>query len=322
MPRVASKSKPARVRPRAAAKRPSRRAIAEEVRKLCRKAEIAREKNDYEASRAALERALALNPRCSDAIWWMGDYWHTVNKPEPALKFYRRYLYLHPGDAEAVHMIASLGGRAVPKRAADEYLRMHFDSYAEDFDKSLLKELGYQAPKVLGAAVLKVRGQRAGKADICDVGCGTGLVGLELKGIAQTLTGVDLSRKMAAQTRARGIYDRVVVSEITRFLRANKERYDVVTAADVLIYFGDVTALFRAAARALRPGGLFAFTVESRRSGTYHLTVTGRYAHNPAWLDKVGAEAGFIKRGHVRAPLREEVGKPVPGYYGVMERQA
>jgi predicted TPR repeat methyltransferase len=219
-------------------------------------------------------------------------------------------------------MIASLGGRAVPRRASDEYLRMHFDSYAEDFDKSLLKELGYQAPKVLGTTVLKTRGSRAPKADICDIGCGTGLVGLELKGIARTLTGVDLSRKMAAQSRARGIYDRVAVSEVTKFLRANKARYDIVTAADVLIYFGDVTALFRAAARALRPGGLFAFTVESRRSGTYHLTVTGRYAHNPAWLDKVGAEAGFIKRSHLRAPLREEVGKPVPGYYGVMERQA
>lgn len=318
MPRVASKTKPAR--PRAAAKRPSRRAIAEEVRKLCRKAEIAREKNDDEASRAALERALALDPKCSDAIWWMGDYWHTVNKPETALKFYRRYLYLHPGDAEAVHMIASLGGRAVPKRASDEYLRMHFDSYAEDFDKSLLKELGYQAPKVLRAALIKTRGPRAGKADICDVGCGTGLVGLELKGIARTLTGVDLSRKMATQTRARGIYDRVAVSEITKFLRASKARYDIVTAADVLIYFGDITALFKAAARALRPGGLFAFTVESRRGGTYHLTKTGRYAHNPAWLGKVATEAGFVKRGQIRAPLREEVGKPVPGYYGVFER--
>jgi predicted TPR repeat methyltransferase len=320
MPRVASKTKPAR--PRAAAKRPSRRAIAEEVKNLCRKAEIAREKNDYEASRVALERALALDPECSDAIWWMGDYWHTVNQREPALKFYRRYLYMHPGDAEALHMIASLGGRAVPKRASDEYLRMHFDSYAEDFDKSLLKELGYQAPKVLGATVLKARGSRAPKADICDIGCGTGLMGLELKGIARTLTGVDLSRKMAALTRARGIYDRVAVGEVTKFLRANKARYDIVVAADVLIYFGDITALFKAAARALRPGGLFAFTAESRRGGTYHLTVTGRYAHNPAWLDKVAAEAGFTKRGHVRAPLREEVGKPVPGYYGVMERLA
>jgi predicted TPR repeat methyltransferase len=320
MPRVVSKTKPAR--PSAAAKRPSRRAIAEEVKKLCRKAEAARERNDYEASRAALERALAMDPECSDAIWWMGDYWHTINKREPALKFYRRYLYLHPGDAEALHMIASLGGRAVPRRASDEYLRMHFDSYAEDFDKSLLKELGYQAPKVLRAAVLKARGPRADKADICDIGCGTGLVGLELKGIARTLTGVDLSRKMAALTRARGIYDRVVVSEVTKFLRANKERYDLVVAADVLIYFGDVTALFKTAARALRPGGLFAFTVESRRSGTYHLTVTGRYAHNPAWLDRVAAEAGLVKRAHFRAPLREEVGRPVPGYYGVMERLA
>jgi predicted TPR repeat methyltransferase len=327
MPPVKAKKKTIRAKKKtarrpAAAKPLSARAIAREVRDLCAKAEAARAENDQKASRGFLEKALKLDPACSDAIWWMGDYWHTVGKREPAIRFYRRYLREHPGDAEAVHMIASLGGRTPPKRASDDYLRLHFDSYAEDFDKSLVGELEYQAPKVLRKLIDRVRGARAPKADVCDIGCGTGLVGLELKSLARTLTGVDLSRKMVSLSRKRGIYDRLSVGEVTTFLRANRGRFDLIVAADVLIYFGDITELFAAAADALRPGGLFAFTVESRRGGTYHLTVSGRYTHNPVWLRKVGAAAGLRERRTLKARLRYEMAKPVMGHYAVMEKQA
>ena len=320
MPRAATKKKPARKS--AAAKKPTRQQIARQVKALCRKAEKAREDCDLEASRAALEKALALDPDCSDAIWWMGDYWHSVNKLAPALKFYRRYLRKHPGDAEAVHMIASLGGRTVPKRASDDYLKLHFDSYSEDFDKSLVKELEYQAPRVLAELISKVRGKTKSKADICDLGCGTGLVGVELKKIARKLTGVDLSRGMLAKARARNIYDRLSAAEVTRFLRANRESYDIITAADVLIYIGDVAPLFAAAARALRPGGIFAFTVEVAKSGTFNLTTSGRYTHNPDWLRELAAASGLSVARQTRKRLRYEVGKPVPGYYAVLAKPA
>lgn len=320
MTSVAKKKKPARTR--AAAKKPARRSAAAEIKVLCLRAEKARERCDHEASRKSLEKALALDPECSDAIWWMGDYWHTMGKREPALKFYRRYLRQHPGDAEAVHMIASLGGRAAPKRASDDYLKLHFDSYAEEFDKSLIKELEYQGPKVLARMIAKARGKRAGKADICDLGCGTGLVGVELKDIAKSLTGVDLSRKMLAMARARGLYSRLSNAEVTRFLRANRQGYDLITAADVLIYIGDVTALFAAAARALRPGGMLAFSVEPAKSGSYTLTESGRYTHNPAWLRKLAAQNGLRVVVEMKKRLRYELGKPVPGYYAVMVKTA
>jgi predicted TPR repeat methyltransferase len=37
---------------------------------------------------------------------------------------------------------------------------------------------------------------------------------------------------------------------------------DVITAADVLPYMGDLSTLFRAASSALKSGGLFVFTTE------------------------------------------------------------
>ncbi len=324
MPPVKAKKKTAR-RPAAAkdaVKAPSARMIAKQVRDLCAKAEAARADSDEKASRVFLEQVLKLDPKCAEAIWWMGDYWHTVGKRETAIKFYRRYLREHPGDAEALHMIASLGGRTPPKRASDDYLRLHFDSYAEDFDKSLVGDLQYQAPKVLRKLIDRARSTKAPKADVCDIGCGTGLVGLELKSLARTLTGVDLSRKMVTLSRKRGIYDRLSVGEVTKFLRANKGRFDLVVAADVLIYFGDITVLFNAASEALRPGGMFAFTVEARRGGTYHLTVSGRYNHDPVWLRKVGAAAGLAEKRVQKVRLRYELGKAVMGHYAVLEKKA
>ena len=295
---------------------------AAKIKTLCLKAERARGRCDHEASRKALEQALALDETCSDAIWWLGDYWHTMGKREPALKFYRRYLRQYPGDPEALHMIASLGGRSVPKRAPDGYLKLHFDSYAEDFDTSLVKELEYQAPKVLARTIARVRGRRAGKADICDLGCGTGLVGLELKPIARSLTGVDLSRKMLSLARARRIYDRLSDREVTRFLKSNRASYDLITAADVLIYIGDIEPMFAAAARALRPGGLLAVSAERTTEEAFVLTETGRYAHNPAWLRKVATANGFVVRRDLKARLRYEVGKPVMGTYLVAQKPA
>ncbi|MFM2130041.1 MAG: hypothetical protein RL477_1587 [Pseudomonadota bacterium] len=307
---------------RTVGKKPSRREVARTIKALCLKAEKAREKCDHEASRAALEKALALDPQCSDAIWWLGDYWHTVGKRAPALRFYRRYLRKHPGDPEAVHMIASLGGRAAPKRASDDYLKLHFDSYAEDFDKSLVKELEYQAPAVLARLIARARGRKSARADICDLGCGTGLVGVALKDIARTLTGVDLSRGMLSKARDRGIYNRLSNSEVTRFLKGNKGAYDIVTAADVLIYIGDVTALFAAAAAALRPGGLLAISAELGKSGSYALTISGRYSHNPAWLRGLAAKNGLSVVAEAKKGLRYEMGEPVPGYYAVLRKPA
>ena len=312
----------ARKAPAPAASSParSRRAIADKIKTLARAAERARDKGEHEKSRAALERILALDPGNADAVWWMGDYWHTMERPRPALRYYRKYLGLHPGDPEALHMIAALGGRPGRRRASDDYLRTHFDAYAEDFEDSLVGELDYRAPRLLRRALAKVRGPRAEPADIADIGCGTGLVGVEVRGMARTLTGVDLSRKMVALARKRGIYDRLAVAEVTRFLRSHRRRFDMVVSADVLIYFGDITALFRAAAGALRPGGLFAFTAESRRGGTYALTASGRYAHNPAWLARVGRAAGLAERHRASGRLRYEVGRPVAGVISVMEK--
>ncbi len=307
---------------KAEARRTRERALAEEVVALCNKAEAARERDQDETSRRALEKALALEPDCPNAIWWLADYWHERSERAKALALYRRYLKLEPDDPEAKHMIAALGGRRAPRNAPDDYVRRQFDSYAEDFDKSLVGDLEYQAPELIEKALKAVRAPDAPPADIADLGCGTGLVGPRVRPWARSLVGIDLSPKMIREARKRRVYDKLVIGEITKYLNARKAVFDIITCADVIIYVGDVTRMFRAVARALRPGGLFAFTAEVRRGPGVKLTDSGRYAHNPAWLRRTGKAAGLKEIKGFEDRLRFERGASVMGYISVMARPA
>ena len=97
-----------------------------------------------------------------------------------------------------------------------------------------------------------------------DVGCGTGACGPLFRNVSHTLMGVDLSRKMLALADARKAYDDLYVAPVEESLRklVVKHTVDLVLAADVFPYFGELGAVFEAAAVALRGGGLFGFTTE------------------------------------------------------------
>ena len=121
-------------------------------------------------------------------------------------------------------MIAALGGRRAPRNAPDDYVRRQFDSYAEDFDKSLVGDLEYQAPELIEKALKAVRAPDAPPADIADLGCGTGLVGPRVRPWARSLVGIDLSPKMIREARKRRVYDKLVMDEITKLPECTQGR--------------------------------------------------------------------------------------------------
>ncbi len=69
-------------------------------------------------------------------------------------------------------------------------------------------------------------------------------------------------------------------------------------AGDVFIYVGPLEASFAEAARALRPGGLFAFSVEAPSDDELRrpqpvLRDSGRWAHAAAYVRELAAAHGF-----------------------------
>ena len=69
--------------------------------------------------------------------------------------------------------------------------------------------------------------------------------------------------------------------------------FDLIISCDCLIYFGDLSPIVAAAARRLKPGGVFAMSMERGNRYPFHLTDTGRYTHHPDHVREAAAKAGL-----------------------------
>ena len=263
---------------------------------------------------ATIQRSLEANPRSVDLLQTLAKLYRHLDRPADALHVYRRVLEVDPSRRDVQHMIAALSGVApadAPPRAADAYVAEEFDGFAARYDEVLVGWLEYRGPEVLLRAVHEVLGEDPKPQDIIDLGCGTGLAGKVFRPLARRLDGVDLSANMAEKARARGVYDRIEVEEIGRYLARIPGAYSLAIAADVLIYFGNLMPVFAAAAAALKPGGLFAFTVEAGKGAPYRLTQSGRYEHDDSHVRETAEAAGFeVVRASDEA-IRKEKLKPV-----------
>lgn len=253
----------------------------------------------------------------------LGRCWLALREPAKALSALRHARDAAEGDEAAPieRLIAALeAGEGADLSAA--YVRALFDRYADRFDQDLVGKLGYAAPDLLRAAVDRVMPGAAGLR-ILDLGCGTGLAGVTFKPLAAHLAGVDLSPRMVEKARQRGLYDDLGVGDVVEAMERAPGGWDLLVAADVLVYIGDLAPVFAAAARALPAGGRFAATVERLPDGSaeeFCLGATRRYAHAEAYVRRSAEEAGFAVRLMEPCAPRREKGVPVAGLLFVVER--
>ncbi|MGV3651375.1 MAG: class I SAM-dependent DNA methyltransferase [Devosia sp.] len=221
--------------------------------------------------------------------------------------------------------LAVHGAAIAPDRTEPGYVAALFDTYADDFDAALLQRLGYRVPGLiasgLGEALTAAGIDSVAKA--LDLGCGTGLMGEHLRRRVSHLVGIDLSAGMLAEARLKGIYDELSEAELNAYLAGSADLVDIVTAADVFVYCGALPPLFAGVARVLRPGGLFAFSVETHAGPEpFVLRPSLRYAHERAATLAALSEAGFTLISAQEEVLREDRGEPVMGLVVVARRAA
>ncbi len=276
----------------------------------------AREANE-EAARA-WKRALELSPRMRSVAIPFGQLLYRLDRPAEALEFYTRWHEADPEDPIPVHMLAALGGAGRPERASDGFIRSTFDDFADSFDESLGR-LRYRAPELLREALGRAAGiERRERLAVLDLGCGTGLCGPLLRPLAGRLIGVDLSSKMLAQAAGRGVYDQLNCAELTQWLAACGEKFDVAMAADVLCYFGELAEVFGRVRDVLAPGGRFACSLEALKDEAtrqpFALRPHGRYQHARTHVEAILAAARLRVIELSEAVLRYERGEPVAGH--------
>jgi predicted TPR repeat methyltransferase len=278
---------------------------------------------DARSAIPVLRRAVTLAPTAPEPWLALAHALREAGEPDAA-DAARKVLVL--GDLprsisdQARFLLAALGEAAVPDRAPASYVRDLFDQYASRFDEDLQTRLQYRTPAALATLLAAGGAQQDRSRRVLDMGCGTGLSGVALRPFAKRLVGVDLSPRMIGEATRRGIYDALHEADLLEWLPARRTEFDLIVAADVLNYLGDLTPALAAMAGALAPGGTAAFSIEAGETTPYSLASGMRYRHDPQHVAALARDAGLGEVARSESVLREEQGVPVRGVLFVFDR--
>jgi predicted TPR repeat methyltransferase len=267
-----------------------------------------------EEAREHFTKALGLDPALLEARENLGRTLLALGRAAEALPHLEQVLAARPGDAPLRFVRDAAAGER-PARPPDAFVAGLFDNMAAEFDRRLLEQLDYRVPDHIARAVGPWLEGRPHPRRALDLGCGTGLVADALRGRFEALHGVDLSPRMVEKAQARKLYAAVEAGELVAFLaQRSPGSADLVVAADVFGYVGDLAPVFAQVARVLAPDGLFAFTVEGGGPGeSFNLTHTGRYTHTSGYVEALAPAHGLRVASSSGETLRVERGKPVAG---------
>lgn len=297
---------------------PENASLLEAVAKTCEKLQKYHEAIDY------YERAIMLGAASVASYNNLGFLYHGQRLFDKALACFRHILEHEPHNSIAEYMAASITG-ALKDIAPGTYVERLFDDFARNFEEVLLNKLDYQSHRLLAGEIITLAGSVKTRLDILDLGCGTGLVGSELSGVAGRLVGVDLSGNMIQEAARKKVYTRLVQSDILTMIQQEPDAsYDVLIAADTFIYVGDLSAITREARRLLRDEGIFAFSVESIDNNKRHLQMTHcdymlniscRYSHSYPYLENLAKISGFRECVCKLATARTERGESIKSWH-------
>ena len=250
---------------------------------------------------AQYQRAISIKPDFAEAYLGMGNAFKELGRLADAEVSYRRALDNDPGDTLGARLLlASLGLGRMPMRASEAHLEKLYVIRSRNWD---LGQTSYSGHQLVAGAVKKLRHEPK-KLDILDAGCGTGLVGVLVRDLANRLDGIDMSSAMLEKAREKNIYDHTYLCDLLSFMADHSNTYDAIVSAATLIHFGDLTSVFHAAASSLRDDGLFVFTLFPNDSGpndqevavhpNSSLATAGCFAHSSGYVSRLAEAAGFF----------------------------
>lgn len=243
------------------------------------------------------------------------------------------------------------GSNTIHKRKPKEFVAELFDSFADTFDEKL-NSLGYRVPKMMGGTALELlsRSEKSAYRSALDAGCGTGLVGRYLRPFVQgPLVGVDASQKMldiaslctihtgcGLDQSSNGksidvgkpLYEALLTMDLEDmnlenvYKRALAETevpgFDLVVAADVLVYFGQLDNLLRIFSLISVPDARLIFSCELATQDEaplgWRLLPSGRFAHTKQHAIEAAAKAGYELVLYEEIVPRMERGENVKGH--------
>jgi predicted TPR repeat methyltransferase len=277
---------------------------------------------DFAAAADLFRQVLELTPDWAPAWFALGEALEKAGDSDAAITAFHRSLELAPDDALGAKVrLARLGAADMTGAITPGYVAALFDQYADRFDHHLTGTLKYRGPDIIMQALHALYGPRKKGfffERAMDLGCGTGLMAQAIRRNVGVIDGVDLSPAMVALAHKRHLYRDLIVGDLVGAL-AGRE-YTLLLAADVLVYIGDLAPLFCAAAKALLPLGLFAFTVQAHDGEGYILGSDLRYHHSMPYIAMAAKAVGLRMLHAAPCITREDAGEPVKGHVVILEK--
>ena len=273
-----------------------------------------RHQNKNDESEPWLTEAIALNADDANAHHGLAMIAYLRDQHDTALVHISQALRVRPDDVDYLYLKAIFSGET-PAAQPETMTRELFDPYAKTFDAHLLGALKYRVPQLIAQMILERFPER--NINLLDVGCGTGLLGAALGAINGYFVGVDLSLPMLAEAKKHTVYSRLHNVNLLDALDATDgNEYEVIVAADVFVYLGELDAAIRDSFKVLKPGGWLFFSCEAAPEGgpDFVLHKSMRYAQTTQYVRRLLDACGFVTPSIEAIDLRMEQDAVIPGF--------
>jgi len=258
----------------------------------------------YERAISAYKTAISIKPDHADTWYNLGLTYRSHDNLEEAIKCFKRTIELAPDYLEAKHLLSAVLGQTT-QTAPRQYVEHLFDANAGVFEKALVEKLEYRVPQILAALMTDVETYDR-NGPVLDLGCGTGLVGHELNPYFSSIDGVDLSQSMLNLAQTKSIYNKLIHEDIVQFLGISELDYQYFVAADVFIYIGELSEVFRLIKSRNKRSGHVIFSTEHSEIDGYHLEKSGRYSHSKSYIENLCDEYGYEIHHFSETNLRKQ----------------
>ncbi|MDB3914351.1 tetratricopeptide repeat protein [Alphaproteobacteria bacterium] len=266
---------------------------------------------------ASYNQAIALKSDFAEAHNNLGNTFQELGRLDEALASFTKAITLNPEYSSARHMLAALTGETT-ETAPRDYVENLFDNYAAKFESSLVDNLEYKIPRVI-AEIIKKDSKLDLLGSIMDLGCGTGLFGLEIKQFCEHLEGIDLSEKMLDEAMKKDIYNKLIKEDILAYLSNASLNFDYFVSTDVFIYIGDLSDIFRLIKSRNKTGGKLVFSTEDYDGDGFFLEQSGRYSHSKKYIVGLCKKFGFELRHFETQALRKDKNQYISGGLYILE---
>lgn len=251
-------------------------------------------------------QAISHSPKNTMAYQNLANVFRDMGRLDDAVTCFQEILKFEPDHRSARHNLHAMLGNTT-EGAPQEYVEDLFNQFANQFEGHLIETLEYKIPTLLRKVLGDTRLTKEKFDKVVDLGCGTGLAGVEFRDIANTLIGIDLSKGMIQEAKNKGVYDQLYVDDLVQGLGKLGEGIDLFISTDVFIYVGNLEATFEAVRKSAAPNAYFVFSTEhSETPDEFVLQSSSRYAHSKAYIEHLANQFGFKLEHFEETKLRKE----------------